>query len=66
MSQDGRHALLVTRRIEFRPPALPVYQEEQFLEWWDLADGKRLAIWNELAPKKASLGSLWSLRDDSP
>ncbi len=52
MSQDGIHALLSTRRVEFNPPADPVYGNEYLLEWWDLAEGKRLAVWNEGAPEK--------------
>jgi hypothetical protein len=47
MSQNGRHALLSVRRVKSTPKA-----GEYRLEWWDLAEGKRLAVWNEATPEK--------------
>ena len=52
MSQDGRHALLSTRSVEFNAPTEPIYGHDYLLEWWDLAEGKRLTVWNEGSPEK--------------
>jgi WD40 repeat protein len=56
MSPDGKHALLATRRIEFRPQTNPVFGNDYLLEWWDLAEGKRLSVWNESSPENNVFG----------
>jgi WD40 repeat protein len=50
-ASDGRHVLVVLERVAWHPgakepPALNIASGCR-LEWWDVEEGRRLAVWNE-------------------